>query len=396
MAATTWHPRTHFEKPRQWLLENGEVVTEPPLEETSTGRKVRVAGTNMSAYSGDMHNLILRAVDAVAQQKQTSVWMPLHDSEAALQRAVGFVPDEVRADLFLLKPGTKTIVWWRFKHPTLPITALLYVTAGHVNMHYPQNGQAIAGALAMPRSQGGDLVARYRTTQTPWFTPIVEDVAKREFIRDNPSNWDSASILGQQQVNGERQLVKVLLERVRACDELETIQIPDMRDGELGWLDLELYETNLNSGFLSDLTDYLEGDSTIDEALRIYGELRECLRGIGMYLNELSENDFNRGLLGGEDSYVTAQVMSGISATLDEGAVDQEHTLKMHLPSGTFVVDCNHKVNHGEAADKWEEARTIASLSGVEDELLAYARRHASTQHDRRSKTILAERKQHQ
>lgn len=392
MAQTTWLPRTNFEQPKQWLLANGEIVSEPPLEQTSTGRKVRVAGTNMSAFSKDMDALVLKAVKQFAEQKQTTVWMPLANAKAAMESRAGFSPEATKAKLHVMEDALKTtIVWWRFKHPSLPIEALLYVRASLVNQYYPNQGSRVETALVAPDGSGADLQARFDDVKDGFFSGISMDWPLREFVRDNPPSWDAADILGSDHYVTERELVKGLLAKVRKIDDLDTIQIPDTRDPDNhAWLDLELHETNLNSNLFAELTDYLEGTPSVEEALRIYEDLRACLRKIGMVLGEKSEDDFARGLAGGDKDFVTVTLNRPHE---ENGSEDHQHSLRMHLPSGTFVVDCQLRVNQNAIVDRWDEAHTIASLSGEEDVFLAFAREVARKEQDERAKRILRQRK---
>jgi hypothetical protein len=253
--------------------------------------------------------------------------------------------------------------------------------------------------LVAPKTIRGEieLNAEFLKAENPWLGPFVRDGQEREWLRDNPPDWPH-DMLGSNTAASERVMVKKLLERVRQIEDLDEIQIPDLSDPyqEPQWLSLELYETNVNSGFITDLVDYLEGGSSIEEAVRIYGELRDCMRGIGVYLSELSENDFQRGLLGSEDQFVTVNLGHSHEDLETSAGKDTAHTLRMHLPSGTFVVDCDHKMNLNQAAEAWDEAKTIASLTGEEDVLIAYARARVEREQTKRAKTILDQRKQMQ
>jgi hypothetical protein len=61
--------------------------------------------------------------------------------------------------------------------------------------------------------------------------------------------------------------------------------------------------------------------------------------------------------------------------------------LSVHLPTGTFIVECTHgDVDKNVVAEKWEEALTMASLTGEEDTLLAYAREYAKKHNATRTK----------
>jgi hypothetical protein len=395
---TVWHTRINAE-PRQWLLENGEILTEPTMEQSGSGVKVRIAAMpSLSAYAKDADALITRAVRTIADRKQTAVWMGLHGSDGARNAALGFNPDETRADLFLHNPAKRaTIAWWRFRHPTLPIEAVVALKAYHVNHNQPAQGQLITGTLSMPVTNDYQLASSWRTTKTAMLNPIVpsEAGAEREFVRDNQPEWLSEGILGDHRCASETEMVRQLLDLVRRGEGLETIEVPDQRQTtDLGWLELELYETNVNSEFIADLVDYLDGSASVAEALRIYEDLRRCMRGLGIYLAESNESDFNRGLIGGEDRFVTVGVgMAHEDLSVNEKGLDHNHRLKMHLPSGTFIVDCDVKdTDKGEAVTRWEEAMTIASITGEEDVLVEFARAVAADKRKNRAKTILNQR----
>lgn len=397
---TTWYDQINT-TPRSWLLENGEIVTEPVMQKSGSGVKVRVAAMpTMSAYAKDADALIQRAVRTIASQKRTAVWMGLHGSEDTRDRVLGFKPDEQKAELFLHNPAKKfTIAWWKFRHPTLPIEAVLHLKAYHVNHNVPADGQLIVGTLTAPRTNEHQMSSTWVGSKTNMLTPLVAHEAgeEREFVRDNPAEWLGEGILGDHRLGSETAMVRKLLELVRAADGLETIEIPDQRQTtEPGWLELELYETNVNSTFVSDLVDYLDGSSSVAEAARIYDELRNCMRGLGVYLSPLNENDFSKGLLGANDTFVTTTLgltSEDITAEKQDGR-DHNHTLRMHLLSGTFVVDCDIKdTNKDEAVTRWEEALTIASLTGEEDVLVAFARASVEDKRKKRARAILAQRK---
>lgn len=399
--ATTWYPHNQSEKPRTWLLTNGETVTEPRLEMTATGLKVRVAGTSISAYTKDMDSLILKSVQEVAQQRGTEVWMPLHNLKDAMQGSAGFVPDETPAELFALSSAdnAQTIAWWRFRHPTLPIEALLQVRAGKTRTSYggvTEQREVVTKLTTPDTIPALTMNAVAMSEQAYNFNTQVyklngqEYTTAQEFVRDNPpSAWDPG-MLGRQTPNTERQAVEALLKKVRACEELESVEILDLRDPlNPEWMELELYETNVNANFLSDLTEFLEGTPTVQEALRIYEELRDCLRGIGLVLEKKGESDFSKALLSDDPAGMLVDVTR---PHVEGNGFDTNHKIRMHLPTGTFVVDCSLTTDLNAVAEKWEEARTIASLSGEEDTLLAYANEVAKRGHKERARKVIRER----
>jgi hypothetical protein len=397
MSQTTWSP--YNTSNRQWLLTNGEVVTEPNLEISGSGRRVRIAGTKISAYTKDLDDLVLSAVKQAAQGRGAEVWM----RQIELGRdQLGWDPDVARAELHVLTQPrvsqAQTLLWWRFRHPSLPVTAILTVSlrAGYrASTGCPQTLQT---SVVLPLTETrASIHPQHLVEDNPRFSQTTKRVYKNnlqvnEFIRDHKPNWDT-DLLGVERFNTERAAVKALLAKVRAIEEMAEIQIPDLRNpDEPGWLTLSLHETNMNPQFLADLVDYLDGGATVAQAAELYNEMVKVLAGAGVVLPPRSENDFQAALSGNGEA-VTVEVQPVIA---ENDTADHHHSLTMHVPSGTFIVNCalhtQLTVTNEVIAEKWEEALTLASLTGREDELLAYARRYAETEAERRTQRILAER----
>lgn len=396
--ATTWIPRTTFEKPRQWLLTNGEVVTEPALEQTTSGLKVRVPGTNLSAYKRDLEHLITSAVDAVAKARGCEVWMRHEQDRSTMNSSIGFDPDETRASVYLLDKDdhATTLIWWRFKHPTLPIEAVLSIKAMRArawNGAITGSNHQITTKLTVPNLSARTDLHSIILTETSGSFPTQRNATDepyniQEFVRDNPPGWDAGNILGTRNYLTDKSAVEGLLDTVRKIDEIDTLEVLDVRDEENpAWLPLELHDTNVNAAFLADLAEYLEGAPTIQEALKLYDELRQCMRGIGLVLEEKTETDFQKGLLGDEPEGVTVNVARPDKD--DQNGKDTDHWIRMHLPTGTFTVECSVSQDRNHAADRWDEALAIASLSGEEGTLLAFAREVSKRDHEERTRNIV-------
>lgn len=403
---TTWIPRQPDEAPRQWLLANGDVVDEPRLEETTTGQKVRIAGSNHSVYAREEDNLVLNTVEKMAARRSTRIWMPLADLRIGQARELGYTPEDKTAELYLLKKQVheQTNVWWRFKHPTLPIEAVLHINAGRAHRWPTDSDHRVTTGLVMPLQQRVATLASASCLERDEALSrqvgalggqCSEGVA--QFIRATPpSTWDP-TILGRQEFPHESEMAEALLSKIHQCDQIQTLQIPDLRNPDKpAWLDLELTDTNLNSRITSELTEYLEGAPSLAEALRLFTELRECLRGIGIVMEGRTDSDFHRGLLGDDPEGVTVPLARPHA---EDGVADDQHSLRMHLPTGTFIVDCSVNLDLSKLADhaevvagRWDEARTIAALSGEEDTLLAFARGVSRQDHSKRARKIIRDR----
>lgn len=384
----------------QWLLANGEVITEPALEMTASGRKVRVAGTTDSVYYGELHGLLTRAAETVAAQRGTTVWMELPYDVPKLVRTVAGIPD-TQVKLHLVHDPTnayaKTVTWWRFKDANSPFEVLLVATM------WPRRGdltsQEVDISLAVPiRRYGYSEEMEVCTTRTATFSELNDNSMSRtdhyyvwqEFLRDHEPDWPS-NLLEHKTHSYARPAVTQYLKALQAFEELESIQVPDFSNPEKpGYMTLDLYDTNVNAELLSDLAEYLDGAPTIEQAAQLYQQMLDTLRSVGISVGKKSENDFMAAMLAGDSEVLNMQVQR----LAEQGmSLDRHHRLSTHLPSGTFIVECDHAMtDRNQVAEKWEEAVTMASLTGQEDDLLAYAKAYAADRIKQRTKTILKER----
>lgn len=400
MGGTTWIPMSRME-PRSWLLGTGEVVTEPALEMTATGRKIRVAGEKTSAYHYDLDAMLDNAVNLLAESKQTDVWIETTTPpREVVAEYAGYDPDITKARLHLIHaptdPHARTIVWWRFKDSKSPYEVLLTVAMNSTNRGTVLN-QVVTTSLTMVDRDYGNIHGAVNI-QTENFRALFSDallpddqIVWTEFVRDNPPDWP-ANLLGTETHNHARLGINALIKAVREIDSYDEIQVPDLGDRKHpSWRTLELYETNYNESLMSDLAEYLDGAPTIEQAADLYKQLVETLRTCGIVFEAKVENDFQAALVAGDKASLSVKVFNLAEA---EHKVDDRHALSIHLPTGAFIVECTHReIDRNEVAEKWEEAMTMASLTGQEPELLAYARAYARDHSATRTKKILAERR---
>lgn len=409
---TTWHPRTTIQ-PKSWLLTNGEVVTEPPLEETASGRKVRITGTTTSMFSKDVDELIYQGVQSVAKSKGEQVWMALDDKERK-QAEVNVYGNSIargtKPTLHMLKAGgstsgsgQQTTAWWRFRHPSLPIEAVVVLQMSPAYSGYGRNNntnQDVRTALLMPttipsQSAKVSYIHSVNNDMNEW-THNLSNADHRlrfqEMLRDNKPNWAGDVRLRQDVIAGDRLAVKAFLDDVQAMEAFEKFDVPDLRDpSKPTWLTLDLQDTNVTGEFIQSLKDYLDGGSVVEEVKKHWDEITRLMRSAGLVLEDKDEASFSTALAGGEPVTITVQSPPNEAGHM----VDHSHSVVLHLPTGTMIVNCakSDKTNKDEIATKWDEALTMASLTGQEDTLLAYARRFAETANERRTEQIMSERK---
>ena len=397
---TTWVPLMRT-APRQWLLTNGETLTEPELEETTTGRKVRIAAMpHLNAYSRDLEELLQKAVKALAEQRGADTWMQL-TTPKAVNEALGYDPRTQRAKLHLLDPDRHTDatrLWWHFRHESLPIEAYITVTLTDVS-RYPyyaskRNGQQqLTVRLTAPDTRPNS-VANSPLRQVDAIEDLSMDATwtQRQLITD----WARASnaipdVLQEVALATERDGAGNLLQTIARLEELDHITLPDLRligEGLIENLQLHLVGSNVTGEFLAELRDFVDGAPSISEAATHYRKMLQALRMAGMVFDEpLTENEFLSALVSGSQSALTMKLHA-----LDLNSQDNDHTLTVHLTTGTIVVECSIRArenNKDEIAHAWEESLALASLTGQEDTLLAYARKFVNESEHKRATEII-------
>ena len=403
MAATTWHTLTRF-APRQWLLANGTIISEPVLEQTTSGRKVRVQGEKDSVFYGELDNLLARSANEQAAAVGSAVLTEVTDFQDNLHAILGFDPaNNARAQLHVLRPEAhETVAWWSFQLPNTPYEAYLVASIHNASMWNRPQATALSFALYMPQVQqpmNADRFTRVTGENFPDWHGVVrwhpDDGLTNYYVWEtffdkNKPNWDAKLLRHWEVFEGPRLAVQQLLKIVRSIEQEEVLQVPNAGDlAHPSWLTLELTGSNVNSEFTTDMVEYLDTDAAAERILDLYDKIRNELRYLGILTNEKNQEEFIAAVMSGDKAKFSMEITN----PLTEGGYDTEHTLSVHLPTGTFVVECNHREPKNQILEEWEQARTIAALGGEEDELLAYARAYAKKNHKRRSKTIIKARK---
>lgn len=388
---------------------NGDVIIEPAMEQTSTGRKIRLAGTTApSLYRKDTEKLVAEGLDRAAKRKRTAVWMPLDipansSATTVLQTALGYSPEsERRAKLNMTgRRLMRSRAWWSFRHKDLPIEAVLTITLNRA--YSSETGFRVTTTLAAPFTLPSTerlpevLIARDSTLSihANKVGSAIDDAAKatlEKFIKSNPADY--AEILTQQEGLLERAAVTALLRQVHLADGLASIEIPDLRDPDNPrWLTLDLHDTNFNGQYVGDITEYLDGSTATERAAELYEELVDTLRGCGLVVpTTISGTDFMQALLTDDSRALTVQLGK---ANVGGKEQDAFHVLSIHLPTGTFVVTCKREVeDKNETALEWEKSLIRSEVTGQKDALLTYAEQYATRGHDTRAKTIIRKRQE--
>lgn len=405
--ATQWRPWGNAPQ-RSWLLADGSRLVSPAMEETSTGRRARITHTTESVYKGDVHGLVARWAHARAKRMKTRVlietsrdWPAIVESGASIE-----FTNSPTARLHLVEGPTKydgeTICWWRFRHPettqeawvTVKVkgntTNLLHTRA--TNLHVATMDHDFSSSTDTQMSKLGAQNLDLITDHTKWLRHgMSEEWAA--WTRANPPSWPLDTLTNRLQTASPRHAVRDLLDVVRAWDEVDRLQMPDLRrPGTPSYTEFLLAETNVNGRFIADLREYLDGTATVQLALEQMEAFYTTLRALGVDVrsDQHDDNNLAAAMLGGDD-HLVVRVRNPLAD--DPLESDPLHNVSIHLPSGSILVTCQHKIqvqgNTDEIKQRWDEAKLLARLTGEEDELLAYARKYAAHQAERRIKNAM-------
>jgi hypothetical protein len=370
--SAAWRPLSRAKD--RWLLTNGQIITTPDLEISPAGRKVRIAGSKKSVGSGYSSQIIEEAVRALADQKGTNVWCSCAPD----------APSDYTGDLKLHftegKRYYETNIWWSFRHPSLPIEAVLRVTAKLSYGTVVEVSCHVTATRLNPTWVSANEKAVYRSGQ--WISIARQNAIQQrvsELMRDDPQVYEEmpSDFFQETHFPTFHKAVEGILKRIREFEDLSEIPIPDLLDNDNPkWMSLALYDTNVTGEFIQTLVDFLDTAASMKDVLAAYEELRKAMTRLGFVLPERSEDDLSSALNTDNASmYVTLSPVWNANSdnTTEQSKPDDEHTVYLHLTSGCLLVSCTKTDMRDQAGQAWEEAITVASLTGQQSNLLAFA-----------------------
>lgn len=412
MAKTEWV--THSRVPRVWLLDDGSELMEPLLETTTGGRRIRSSvDPKIVGSQYEANDVAFTQVVHDAQQAGRVIVCERHDVTRILNnmRAAQLIPYPINPSFKPVIPHTfgnvhkqqsdyregllehnRTIFMTAYKHPDLPVYAI-----HAISWRDEYNGNLVKSAIytveLYPAAQfgyttklasapgvtavGEDLwstntLLGYTTAQLDMdpedrisLTPSTSREAIRDFVR-----------LARRGLEPERSLPDVFsLMRDRNMRNATSVQALD-----IGRVDFERVACNYNAEVLEDLKDFAMGSTAASEAARLYADMAKVLRSAGLVLSQATENDFLRLLAGGS---LQVEMRGEWNIARQGGNQKGAHHAVIDIATGAIFTACP-KENHAlpeQTIHAWNEAQTIASLSGREDDLLAFASEYQEAKH---------------
>lgn len=366
------------DNPQQFLFQDGSIYVEQPHYRSPAGRNIKLDLEGRVWSKWELSEAVTFKARETAKERGTKLWMPLGWRNRPKQELMSIMIGEVSANpvarLHYLhgdpdKWRHATRLYWRFRHPTLPIWNTLNV------LLQGDDGPWITTSYGF-----------YRTTPTgewaawvnvhDWELDDTLNLPTGVSMPPRPS-WMDEIPLGRQRFSTVRAAVNHLGGLVRQLQAVQEIATPDMRDVSVeaihgphyAWLTTSFHDTNVTSELLDDIQLYVEGEPLVEDMAATYQQLQEQMRRIGISLPPRKTNEFLRAVAGGDAFRIP------ITPVADVAGPDNAHALHVDLVTGAFVVECNmrHEPNEQTHTD-WEVAKFRAERTGELDELLAYAR----------------------
>lgn len=406
MAATTWSPAPYIGK-QEWLLQDGSVVTSPDFETTSSGRRVRVAGTQTSVGSRQVNDLITAAIDQVATERGTKRWMRIFDktveedhraSNAGLngtvfREAVNLhINDQSQSGNAY---GSTTLVW-DFEAPGLPLYATVFLTFNQrgtsrhdVSTKVVWRDTQIAQNNEVPSYNSYDgstlnIANLYRYSDE--YRAVEAAVAKDGGI------LDGHTLVARAHSGQFRQAVTDFATRAKALDDLDEITLPDMRDtSKPQFLTFKRKASNYNATIHNEIVALIQTGPLLEQIKNSYLELVSAMSRLGVvFKTKPGDNEFAKAAAG--DLTTLRAVIEPCEDTTHSDGVDHHHTVSLDFASGSVIVNCGHTTGMDEISEAWNIAKFKAEVVGEVDILLEYAKAYRNPKEQARIRKIIEQR----
>lgn len=374
---------------RKWLMTDGSVQEEPLIEQSPSGRRVRVAGTKQS-YPAKLHEALAANSLTTISGHQVFALLDSHEPWSKSE-ALPHYPFTEKNEGFEQGSVEYTSLLRCVEHPELFLGRTLTASFHH--------GWGATPSGSVRLSYWGSKLAR-AVQHNQGYDPVLhlEDIRDRlnrftltgrnDLLKDGRTTFTSST----------RETMAVIYPVLRKWREEEEtlVEIPNLATSEGTW-HFETVSTDVTPDLLDGIAAVVEGAEDIKEAARLYKELRKVLSRSGLFLPHKREGSFARLISGDAEGMPVAIRNNDTPGQDGVGLADGSHELWVDLLTGEVSIHCGPadamNVNTTRiASEAWEEARTIASITGQEQELVNLAheigKREAEMFHESRHRKL--------
>ena len=394
------HPRT----PSHWLCADGSTITEPRVEKTPAGRRVRIHGDDESHSQHELNNILYRWVYQQARRKGTAPVLNLQcdpNDENAREELIGLQAvgsinsyfDRLRqVDSFtpFTSNDTGSTAAWVFRHASLPLFAAVAMRVDLSGSHSPPSVTYKVGfpnltqGSAERHSNSPSYHSRHRPnnvlhgsedrTQALARQLLVQE----EFVERVVEILDSNGVAwGKHTYPNNEAVMADAIRGYRHIDSLSTLSLPDYRkvkpevdDSSLGSFTFRFEEAAQPESYLAEMQEYAEMLAPANAIVDAWTTIRNELARRGISVNGKKERDVLELLTGTSDEL--AVELAPINRLAGKFAHDSKHRVTLNLIKGVVHVGCDHQ--HDQNADvlAFELAKERAAITGETDLLEAF------------------------
>lgn len=404
MASTVWSPAPYISK-QEWLLADGTVVTSPEFEATTSGRRVRVAGTNESIGSKQVETLIQASIDKIAQDRGTTRLLrifPEHETDITAANNVS-APETVFTDAVTLhllneqqlrEDRGRTVAVWKYRDENYsPIVAYAFVTLEqryndtyqiHTHLVWRDTRPTMSAVNSLLISEGsyitGNDMYRYGDVHQTLHERLVSGILPFTLGTKN---------YGSQM----RTAVVKFAEQARLIDQYDEIHIPDTANPKVTRT-FKRVASNYSAAFNAELLEFVQTGPVLERIKENYDQLLQDFKTLGIVTMERIDGGDLAQAIHGNLTKIAATVRANEDEDeSDNNGIDPHHTVAFDFATGTVVVNCGHSHDLDETAQAWEIAKFKAEMVGEVDVLLEYARAYRDPKEQQRLKKIIKQRK---
>lgn len=408
MAATQWGPAPYLKK-QDWLLGDGTIATSPDLEQSSSGRRVRVVGTTESFGNRQVDTLIYQAIQNEAAKRGTTVAGRLWpDADvAAHSAAIANISDDVFTEALTLhaldeqhrsgRSNGKTTAFWKFERTDVPLSAYVFLTLSQsysdrmtltAKAVWQNASPDVSSTLSLIKHEDDYFTTNDNTVHrySPEHDRMVEAVAKNPIVDDPDFRWET-----QQYPNQIRSAIVKFADQARRFNGNEIVRLPDT-SGTMH--EYKFVSTNYNAAFHSQLMDFVQTGPTLERIEENYKQMLKDLKALGLVVtSQINGGQIAEALASRDMTKINVTVNTNEdSDAVNQDGIDPYHTVTFDFATGTVVVHCAHNNDLNETAEAWNIAKFKAEIAGETDTLLAYAKAYQGPKEKKRLKKIVDQR----